>query len=177
MTGLPQLSCIPRLAVNWILQLHFSTDFQVISKTTSSDSTSPSTFFFSPSKCSCVAEFLLSPNYFTWLIAHKFNANLNCQPQNLQTSHVIVKQCISLKILQRIFQYSPSTSSQGICCCNSCYSGFLQSEQVPATSFCNFPSSLQFRISPVFPTQKTSLTWLSMMERNYNLAESVRRAV
>lgn len=155
MPGLPLLSCIPRLAANWNLKLHSPTDFQVILKATSSDSTTPSTFssFFFPSKCSCVAEFLFSPYYFTWLFAHEFNANLNWQPQNVQTSDIIVKQCISLKVLQRIFQYS----SQGICCCNSCYSGFLESEQVPAASFCNFLSSLQFRISPVVPKHKQPL--------------------
>lgn len=151
MPGLPLLSCIPKLSANWNLQLQSLTDFQEILKATSSDSTSPSTFsIFFFSKCSCVAEFLLSPNYFTWLFAHKFNANLNWEPQNVQTSDITVKQCINMKILQRIFQYS----SQGICCSNSCYSGFLESEQVPAVSFCNFPSSLQFRISPVVPKHK-----------------------
>lgn len=44
--SLPLLSCIPRLAANWILQLNFSTDFQVMLKTTSSDSTTSSTSFF-----------------------------------------------------------------------------------------------------------------------------------
>lgn len=159
MPDLPLLSCILRLAANWIPQLHFSTDFQVILKTSSSDSTSPSTFFFFFRECSHVAEFLLFPNYFTWLFAHKFNANSTCQPQNVQTSHIIVKQGISLKILQRIFQYSPSTSSQWICCCNSCYNGFLQSEQVPAVSFCNFPFCLQFRISPSISTASLGWVW------------------
>lgn len=138
MPGLPPLSCIPRLAANWTLQLHFSTDFQVILKATGSYSISPWTCSFFFSKRPCVAEFLLSPNYFTWLTSHKFNASLNCQPQNVQTSH-IVKQCNSLKILQRIFQYSPSTSSQGIWLLTAVTVDFLNLSKCQQQIFVTFP--------------------------------------
>lgn len=133
MPGLPPLSCTPRLAANWTLQLHFSTDFQVILKATGSYSISPSTFsiFF-------LANALLLQNFFS-LPTTSPDCCLNCQPQNVQTSHIIVKQCNSLKILQRIFQYSPSTSSQGIWLLTAVTVDFLNLSKCQQQIFVIFP--------------------------------------